>query len=157
MVSEGWEGAVSDRALALVSQPVWVRLFRRRRRRRCRELAEVAARLLEGKQALHDGLGGVVSGTLGLLGVGNAVRAFAGELVSNLPLPADAKIVAAARGVQVTGIVLCLFSGGDLERCRCFIDPALTETKARVRKLLVAAVGDWSALGTFAPRSQRSI
>jgi hypothetical protein len=111
---------------------------------------------LDAKQDLHDGLGWMASGALGLLGVGDAARAFAQELVANLPLPVDAKLVAAARGVQVTGIALCIFGGGDLTRCQCFIDLALAETKSRVRKMLVAAVGDWSGLGAFAPKTRRA-
>jgi len=32
----------------------------------------------------------------------------------------------------------------DAERCQCFIDLALTETKEQVKEKLAAALGDWA-------------
>jgi hypothetical protein len=156
VVSEGWKEAAADRALGLVSDQAWTRLSRGRPKRRCKSLAEIAAQLLAAKQDLHNALGRMTFTGLGLFGIADAARTFAAELVSNLPLPVDAKIIAAARGLQITGIVLCLFDGRDLTRCQFFIDLALTETKSRVRKLLVAATGDWRALSAFGPRARRA-
>jgi len=89
---------------------------------------------------------------LALLGAGDAAQALAGELVSHMPLPTDAEIIAAARGIQVTGILLCVINGDDLDRCQCFIDLALELTKTQVKKLLLVATDDWTKLRAFAPR-----
>lgn len=115
-------------------------------------LAQAAANLLAGGNAIHNALGFLASRRVRFLGSGDAAQAFAGELVSVLPLPFDAKIVAAARGVQATGVLLCVMSGSDLTRCQCFIDLALAETKARVKKILVMATTDWARLRAFPPR-----
>jgi hypothetical protein len=65
----------------------------------------------------------------------------------NIPIaPLDAKMVAVARGVQVAGIVVCVLNGQDVTHCQCFIDLAPTETKAQVKKILLAAIGDWRHL-----------
>jgi hypothetical protein len=57
----------------------------------------------------------------------DAVQAFAAELAASLPLPWDAKVTATARGMQITGILLCVTNGRDLTTCYCFTDLALTE------------------------------
>ena len=41
----------------------------------------------------------------------------------------DAKLVATARGVQVTGVLLCLVNDDDLRQCQCFIDLSLEQAK----------------------------
>ena len=64
-------------------------------------------------------------------------------------LPVDAKFTAVARGVQLTGIMLCLAAGRDLTHCPCFIELALNETKDRVKKILTAALDDWTNLASF--------
>jgi hypothetical protein len=55
----------------------------------------------------------------------------------------------------VTGVLLCLVSGDDLTRCQCFIDLALSETKTQVKKILVAAINDWTGLANFPARMDR--
>ncbi|HKN52818.1 MAG TPA: hypothetical protein VJX66_09970, partial [Amycolatopsis sp.] len=60
-----------------------------------------------------------------------------------------AKFTAVARGVQLTGIMLCLAAGRDLTHCPCFIELALNETKDRVKKILTAALDDWTNLASF--------
>lgn len=40
-------------------------------------------------------------------------------------------MIAVARGVQVTGILLCVMDNRDLTKCECFIDLAKAETKER--------------------------
>jgi hypothetical protein len=148
-VYSGWPEAVADRATSYVSQATWDRLFRGRRRKRCKTLAQNAAAFLEAKDKLHSFVGSLASSLLALLGGGDAAQAFAKELAANIPLPMDAKIIAAARGIQVTGILLCVVNGDDLERCQCFIDLALELTKTQVKRLLVAAADDWIKLRAF--------
>lgn len=90
------------------------------------------------------------------MGAGDAVQAFTAELVANIPLPWDAKIIAAARGLQMTGIVLCVANSDDLPRCSCFTDLVLAEARALARKLLVAAMDDWEGLCRFPARPASS-
>jgi len=91
------------------------------------------------------------------LGAGSAARAFTEELISNIPLPIDAKMIAVARGVQVAGILLCVMDNRDLTKCECFIDLALVETKERVDQILVAAMSDWAGLARFRPEAIRTV
>ena len=152
MAYSGWQEAVADRGSSYVSDATWERLFRGRRRNRCKALAQIAKEFLDTKDEIHSVFGSLASGLLALLGAGDAAQAFAAELVSHIPLPTDAKIIAAARGIQVTGILLCVINGHDLDRCQCFIDLALELTKTQVKKLLLAAIDDWAKLRAFAPR-----
>ncbi|MEU5567597.1 hypothetical protein [Micromonospora musae] len=144
---------MSVRATEYVTEETWKQLFRRRRRRRCKLLAQTAAKVLAGKKMLHDWVGAVAGWLAALLGGDRVVQSFARQLASNIPLPLDAKMVAAARGVQVAGVLLCVLNGDDLRRCQCFIDLALEETKTQVKKVLLAAMEDWTALAQFPARS----
>jgi len=60
-----------------------------------------------------------------------------------------------ARGIQVTGIAICVGGRADLACCQCFIDLALDLTKTQVKKLLIAAEGDWVNHARFPPRPSR--
>jgi hypothetical protein len=42
------------------------------------------------------------------------------------------------------GISLCLARGIPLERCQCFVDLALKETKDQVKEKLATALGNWA-------------
>jgi hypothetical protein len=140
---------VAERAADYVTEATWTRLFRARRNH-CKELAEISRQIIAAKDQLHAWLGGLVSWLLALLGIGNDVRDFVRELAASIPIPfIDVKAIAVARGVQVSGILLCVMQGDDLTECQCFIDLALTETKTRVKKILAAAGEDWVNLGSF--------
>lgn len=149
VVYSGWPEAVASRASTYVSEATWDRLMRGRRRQHCKALAELARNFLGLKDEIHGIFGWLASGVLALFGAGDAARALASELISHLPLPMDAKIIAAARGVQVTGILLCVVNGDDLDSCQCFIDLALDLTKTQVKKLLLVAAHDWTKLKAF--------
>ncbi|MFG1674633.1 hypothetical protein [Micromonospora sp. NPDC049282] len=149
VLTDGWVEVVSDRATVYVTEETWTRLFRRRRRRRCTLLARMAGAILAGKKKLHDLVGAIGAWLASLLGGDRVVQSLARELASRIPLPPDAKMVAAARGLQVTGVLLCLVNGDDLTRCQCFIDLALEETKTQVKKIFVAALEDWTGLAQF--------
>ncbi|QOC91766.1 hypothetical protein [Micromonospora craniellae] len=149
VLNDGWANVVSECVTEYVTEETWQQLFNRRRRGRCKLLAEMAGAILTGKKMLHDLVGAVAAWLAALLGGDRIVQAFARQLASNIPLPPDAKMVAAARGLQVTGVLLCLVNGGDLTRCQCFIDLALEETKTQIKKLLLAAMEDWTALAQF--------
>ena len=96
-------------------------------------------------------MGSLASSLLGRMGSGDFARAMGAELVSRLPLPIDAKIIAAARGLQASGIVLCLANGTEMTRCQCIIDLALSEAKDRVGSILTAATADWTGFQAFRP------
>lgn len=153
-VSSGWQEAVADR-IAEYAQTTWKRLSRSRRKRNCKALARIARSILEAKTQIHKAVGKLFGWAAGVLGAGDPARAFTEELMSNVPLPIDAKMVAVARGVQVAGILLCVMDNRDLTECECFIDLALAETMERVKQILVAAVSDWSGLARFRPQATR--
>jgi hypothetical protein len=152
LFTDGWADTVADRATDYVSQQTWDRLFRRRTNQ-CKALARLAQNVLMVKDELHAWIGRLVAWLLSLVGVDATVRNFAGELASNIPItPVDVKIVAVARGLQVSGIALCVFRDEDITRCQCFIDLALAEAKTQVKKILAAAMDDWVNLALFPPR-----
>ena len=152
VLTSDWEDAVAERAAGYVSEDTWNRLLRGSHARQCKALARAAADLLAGKQEIHKALGFLASRGVRFLGGREAGQAFAQELVSAIPLAAfDAKLVAAARGIQATGVLLCVMSGRDLTRCECFIALALAETKAQVKKILVTAMTDWVKLSALPP------
>lgn len=146
VLTDGWQDAVAARASTYVSERTWRRVLRGRARRRCAALATTARAILQGKTTMHDLVGRSAGSLLGLLGAGAVEQQLARELVRRIPLPPDAKLTAAARGVQVTGVLLCLSRGEELARCECFVDLALAETKEHVKALLLAAVDDWTGL-----------
>lgn len=145
---------MAESACSYVSKATADQLFRSRRRRQCTSLAETAATLLGANQDIHKGIGRLTARALALFGVGAVASAFAGELAANIPLPTDAKIIAVARGIQITGIALCVANSEDLTRCQCFIDLALDLAKTQVKKLLIIAEGDWTGLAQFPARPQ---
>ena len=150
-LSGGWQEAVADRA-AEYAAVTWQRLLRSRRKRSCKTLARMARMILKAKTQIHTSVGKLAGRVAGALAANDAARAFTEELVSNIPLPVDAKMIAVARGIQVTGILLCVMDGRDLTDCECFIDLALTETKERVKQILVGAMPDWVNLARFRPQ-----
>lgn len=155
ILTDGWTAAVAERASDYVTEQTWHRVFAARRNH-CRTLAQIARKILEGKNRLHDWLGSFIAWLLSLVGIGAAAREFAGELVANIPIPPiDAKLVAVTRGIQVTGILLCVARDEDLTQCQCFIDLALVEAKTKVKKILIAATSDWIGLADFPLKDQR--
>ena len=152
-LSTTWQDAVADR-ISDYAGTAWERLKRSRRIRNCKALARLAAAVLEGRQKLHELAGRSFGWLTDRLGAGDVTRAFAAELAANISLgPIDAKAIALARGLQVSGVVLCVMDQNDLTKCQCFIDLALSETKERVQAILVAGMSDWAGLARFGPRT----
>lgn len=151
ILTDGWQETAASRATNYVTKETWKALFVSRRTKHCKVLADLANSILTGKQKMHDLVGAFARWIMSRLGAGKFEQKLAQELSVKLPLPWDAKLVAVARGVQVTGILLCLADGRDLGRCQCFIELALTETKTRVKKMLSAAIEDWTNLAAFPP------
>ena len=151
-----WQAAVADRITGY-AQTSWQRLSRSRRKRNCKALARIARSILEAKTQIHRTVGNLFGWAASTLGASDPARAFTQELAASIPLPIDAKMIAVARGIQVTGILLCVIDDRDLTRCECFIDLALAETKERVNQILVAAMSDWVSLAPFRPQAIRSV
>ncbi|WP_328521894.1 hypothetical protein [Kribbella sp. NBC_00359] len=152
-VTDGWQEAVAGRAADYASSETFRKLIRARRRRHCKALAEVAKLILAAKAKAHELLGVLGGGVLSLFGLGDLAKRFARELIEHIPLPLDAKAIAAARGVQVTGVLLCLLNGEDLRRCQCFIDLALEQSKTAVKKIMTTAMEDWTQLAWFGAKA----
>lgn len=150
VISGAWQDVVTHRASQYVSEDTWLQMVSRRRHRKCILLAEVASAILNGRDAIHGFVGSVAGEVVFILGAGRVVKTFAQELASRLPLPMDTELVAVARALQVTGVLLCSLNSDDLTRCQCFIDLALVETKENVGNLLTAAMNDWVNLGSYA-------
>jgi hypothetical protein len=114
-------------------------------------LARLASAVLAGKEKSHDLIGRSAGWLVSRLNGSEIAQVFARELVSKLPLPTDPKLVAVARSLQVTGVLLCAFDRRDLTHCQCFIDLALIEAGSRVKSILTAALDDWTGLAAFPP------
>jgi len=87
-------------------------------------------------------------GLLGFLGRPRIERTFAQELARTIPLPVDAQMTAAARGLQIAGIYVCLVGNQNLADCACLRDVFKVEGKERIAQLMQGAVGDWRELPT---------
>jgi hypothetical protein len=155
-LSGGWQEAVADQATDY-AQDTWERLSRSRRKRNCKKLARMAREILKAKNQVHKLAGELVGEAASVVGVRGPALDFTKELVANIPLPIDAEMVAVARGVQVTGILLCVMDNRDLTKCECFIDLALTMTKEQVNRVLVAAMSDWTGLARFGRQPAGSV
>ena len=145
VVADGWEDAVASRAADCLTPKTWNRLFKGRRPGDCRKLAAFAKALLAGKEKLHNLVGSLGSWIARKFGAQALERTVAKELAEKIPIPViDEKTAVVARGIQMIGISLCLTRGIPLERCQCFVDLALAETKEQVKEKLAAALGDWA-------------
>lgn len=150
-LSTSWQDAVADR-ISDYAGTTWERVKRSSHRRNCKALARLAAAILKARQQLHELIGRSSGWIAGRFGADAFTRAFAAELAANIPLgPIDAKAIAVARGLQISGILLCVMDERDLTECECFRDLALTETKERVKQILVAGMSDWANLARFTP------
>ncbi|MFC8664136.1 hypothetical protein [Streptomyces sp. NPDC057199] len=145
-LKDGGAAAIADRASAYVTDATWKQLVKKHRRKGCDELAELARNILTGKEQLHGAVGRAAGGILGLLGRPRIERVFAQELASRIPLPWDAQLAAAARGLQIAGIYVCLVGNRELTDCACLKDVLKVEGRERLKKLIHAAVEDWRSL-----------
>ena len=140
------------------AQTTWQRLSRSRRKRNCKKLAKMAREILKGRDQIHKLAGELAGDAASVVGVKGAALDFTKELVANIPLnPIDAKMIAVARSIQITGILLCVMDNRDLAKCECFIDLAKAETKERVNRILIAGMSDWTGLARFGPQAIRSV
>ena len=118
VISDGsWEQAVADR-ITDYAQTTWERLSHAYRKRNCKALARMARAILDAKDQVHKLAGDLAGRAASVAGVRGAPLDFTKELARNIPIvPLDAKMTAVARGIQITGIVLCLMDERDLTQC----------------------------------------
>ncbi len=141
---------IGDRATDYVTDRTWERVTRDWSGRRCVTLAQLAREILEVRERLREGLGGAADWLLGFFNRSLVERQFCLELVKRLPLPViDEKMVAAARGLQLTGIVVCLTRSQSIMQCACFTDVVKIDGKTKVKELIVAGTEDWVGLRRF--------
>jgi hypothetical protein len=141
---------IAERATDYVTDKMWARVTRDWSGQRCVTLAQLAREILEGRERLHEGLAEAASWLLGFFGRSLVERQFAYELVKRLPLPViDEKLIAVGRGLQATGIVVCLARSRPMISCACFTDIVKSEGKTQVKELIVAATEDWVGLRRF--------
>jgi hypothetical protein len=105
----------------------------------------LARNILNGADRLHEAVGRAAGRVFGWLGRPAIERVFAQELARRIPLPAGAQLAAAARGLQIAGIYVCLISGG-LTDCACLRDLLKFEGTERLRLLIQGGMQDWQEL-----------
>ncbi|GAA1179018.1 hypothetical protein GCM10009654_40320 [Streptomyces hebeiensis] len=121
-------------------------MVKRHSRRGCDDLALLARRILLGKDQLHDVVGRAAGGLFGLLGRPRIERVFAQELARRIPLPVDAQLSTAARGLQIAGIYVCVVGKQSLTDCACLHDVLIVDGQERLQQLLQGALEDWQWL-----------
>jgi hypothetical protein len=147
-LSDGGVSTIADRASAYVTDRSWDALVRQHRRKDCDDLAQLARRILLGKEQIHEFLGRSAGSLLGFFGRPRIERIFVQEVVSRIPLPFDVKLSAAARALQIAGIYVCLVGGRGLAGCACLKDVLKVEGQAQVQKLILGSIQDWKELPT---------
>ncbi|WP_133849912.1 hypothetical protein [Labedaea rhizosphaerae] len=151
VTSEQWRDAVAGMVITRVPDKTWTSLLTSGRSDRCLALANTAADVLIAGKSPR---GPLFRRMRVAAGMGRTDQRFARQLAKRIKLPAAARATAVGRGLQVTGILLCLADGQDLDRCQCFVDLARTEFKQRVKQILVAAAHDWVNLALYPGRGQ---
>ncbi|GAA4671393.1 hypothetical protein GCM10023324_25120 [Streptomyces youssoufiensis] len=151
VIERGGTAVIAERASTYVSDETWQTLVKRHHRRGCDPLARLARDILNGKDLLHEAVGRAVGGFFGLIGRPRIERVFAQEVARRVPLPFDAKLSAAARGLQIAGIYTCVVGNRDLTDCACLRDVIRVEGQERLQRLIHGAMGDWQSL----PRQMR--
>ncbi|MFE9569621.1 hypothetical protein ACFYMW_14130 [Streptomyces sp. NPDC006692] len=125
--------------------------MKQHRKSGCDDLAQLARSILKGKGRLHDGVARAAGGLVGLFGRPKIERVFAQELARRVPLPVDAQLSVAARGLQIAGIYICVVGSRDPADCACLLDVLRAEGKERLEQLMQGAMEDWRCL----PRRMR--
>ncbi|NEB20212.1 hypothetical protein [Streptomyces coelicoflavus] len=146
VLGDGRSAVIAGRAGAYVSDETWKALVKKHRRRGCDDLASLARAILQGKEQLHAAVGRAAGGLLGLFLRPPIARVFARELAARIPLPGEAELTAAARGLQIAGIYVCLTGERDLAGCACLRDVLKVEGMEQFKKLAEGATVDWLEL-----------
>lgn len=147
VLTDGFIQQAADKATNYVDDETWSRLISHGRSKNCDALADLARNILDGKEKLHSFIGWLADQLFSLLNRSRIERIFARQLAKRIPIPlVDDHLPAVARGLQVTGIVICFLNDRELTRCACFVDLVIEEGKARVKQIITAAATDWTQL-----------
>jgi len=119
----------------------------------CAALAKTARALIEGKKQLHEITGSVTGKIAHAAGFDPLGEAVLRELAKRVPLPGDHEVTAAARGLQVIGIAMCVAADRPLNECHCFINLALDRMKEQLKEMLDAPIKDWGSSSSEAIKS----
>ena len=123
--------------------------------KRCEDLAKIARGLLGLKGYFTKILQVALNWIMEKTGFGPFPRLVACQLVAAIPLPWNAKLVAVARVLQVTGICMC-FSHDRLMECRCLHDLVQFESMQAIGHLLTGAIHDWREIAERMPEPKTS-
>jgi hypothetical protein len=132
-----------------------VKRTRRPNGKQCDELAKIARKLLTVSSYLHKILQVTADWLLMKAGYGDIVRLVACQLVIAIPVPWNAKLVAAARVIQISGICLC-FTNDRLLECQCLHDLVQFEGMQAIGRLMTSAIHDWREIANRMPELQAS-
>jgi hypothetical protein len=141
-IKDGAIEATADKIADHVSRDAWNALRRRWGRFRCKWMARLAQQILDAKKLIHKTVADVA-----MLKWRNPLHTpeqfFAHELIKSIPLPGDEQFVAAACGLRVAGVCLCVAQGVPLRKCACFQPLALEYTKEQVKLIFVSSGTEW--------------
>ena len=146
VLTTSWYEATESRAVDALT-PSLAATLPRRRHRDCGALASLSKNVRRGKSRMHALAGSVAAFTLRHCGASLFSQRVAFHLVRGLPHPWDAKLTVVARGLQATGILVCLLGGRSLASCPCFQDLAQDLTKDQLKDFVHGMCQDWSRLG----------
>ena len=141
-INDGAMDATAGKIADRVSRDTWNALRRRWGRFRCKWMARLAQQILDVKAQMHETVA-----DMAMLKWRTPLHTpectFAHELIKSIPLPGDEQFVAAAYGLQLTGVCLCGMQGIPLTQCACFQPLALEWTKEQVKLFLVSSGTEW--------------
>jgi hypothetical protein len=120
----------------------------------CEDIAKLARGLLAVKGYFYRVLRIILNWLMLKLGYGEVTRLFACQLVCVVPVVWYAKVVAAARVLQITGICMCVMNDRSLTECRCLHDLVLFEGKEAITRLMEAAIHNWREIARRVPEIQ---
>lgn len=106
----------------------------------------LARNILNGTDRLHEAVGRAAGRLFGWLGRPPIERVFAQELARRIPLPVGAQLAAAARGLQIAGIYVCMVGSSNLADCACLQDLLTSEGTERLQLLIQSGMQDWQEL-----------
>jgi hypothetical protein len=147
--------AFESQITAYVSSEVINELMEHWDGKSCEDLAKIARGLLGLKGYLTKLLQVALNWIMEKTNIGIFPRLVACQLVAAIPLPWNAKLVAVARVLQVTGICLC-FSHDRLLECRCLHDLVQFESMQAIGHLLTGAIHDWREIAERMPQPKAS-
>lgn len=160
VLTKGAVKTIEDRIIDYVTDQTWKQFAARWEIARCEALASFAQEILAGNAKIHHEIGEVGAWLMEQIqellpfNFGRRTealqRALARKLFEALPVPGITEhLVTVGRGLQITGIVLCVLQDYDLRQCACFEDLVNEQGKQFTRQLIQIAMGDWKDLGEW--------